>query len=133
MFLLVVLASSKLALLVRILFRVLAGAADQAWRIILLTVLVSSAACILGIQNFLLYQFQEDFNMSLHYFKTGVVLLTAVPTPSFAFLLAPFKHQEACMALSLAHLRALDDTARGEEKLRKPSSGNQGGVSSFMK
>ena len=92
MFLLVVLASSSLALLVRILCESQQVQLTRLYVVILLIVLVFLLGSLhFGIQSFLLYQFQEDFNMSLHYFKTGMVLLTAVPTPSFAFLLASLR------------------------------------------
>lgn len=90
MSLLVVLASTSLALLVRILCESQQVQLTRLCMVILLTVLIFLLGSLhFGIQSFLLYQLQEDFNMSLHYFKTGMVLLTAVPTPSFAFLLTP--------------------------------------------
>ena len=90
MSLLVVLASTSLALLVRILCESQQVQLTRLCMVILLTLLIFLLGSLhFGIQSFLLYQLQEDFNMSLHYFKTGMVLLTAVPTPSFAFLLIP--------------------------------------------
>ena len=86
----VVLASSSLALLVRILCESQQLQLTRLCVVILLRVLVFLLSSLhFGIQSFLLYQFQEDFNMSLHYFKTGMVLFIAVPSLSFAFLLTP--------------------------------------------
>ena len=112
MSLLVVLASTSLALLVRILCESQQVQLTRLCMVILLTLLIFLLGSLhFGIQSFLLYQLQEDFNMSLHYFKTGMVLLTAVP-PIICFFVDSIKHlRQGRLALKLTLLRALDNTA----------------------
>lgn len=116
-FLLVVLASSSLALWIRILCESQRMQLTRLYVVILLTALVFLLCSLLsGTQKFLLDWLQKDFNVSLYYFNIGMILPSSANL-TIGFFVGSFRYQRQWrLPLKLVLQRALEDTTEVKQR-----------------